>query len=140
MIPTRRIFASFFLFFCLLGLFWTSSSFGEADSKSNPALKEAMAQMGALLSGIEISRMRQEKPDWQEIGQTISKMSKLLDKIKKMDTDHSYQPYTDVLGAALLDLKRSSAKKDKNIYNQLEDLTEKCFRCHAAHRSDSYWR
>jgi hypothetical protein len=101
-------------------------------------LKQYMAKFGSMMSGIEILQMKEKKPDWQAIDITLNEMIQTLQEMQKADITNAYKNYTDVLASKLEELKKMSRKRNKNIYEGFDNLTNTCFNCHAAHRPGDF--
>jgi len=111
---------------------------GSVATRSTASLKKYMAKFGAMFAGLEIIKLKEKKPDWEAIDLTLQDMSSTLGEMQKADADKRYKEYTDVLAAALSDMKMQSQKRDKKIFESIDKLGESCFRCHAAHRPSDY--
>lgn len=124
----------------LLGLLSSQTLFAGGDPKvdlaplASHALKKYMTHFGSLVAGLEILRLKEKKPDWQSIETTIHELNKLLSDMQKTDTTHAYKEYTDLLATHLANIKKMSEKRNINIYDEFDKLTNTCFQCHAAHR------
>jgi len=129
-----------FLSFILVTSFTLSSLHAGGDPKSgvdpiiSHNLKQYMSKFGALVAGLEILKLKEKKPDWESIDHTIGELNQILSQMQKADTTNSYKEYTDLLATSLADINKMSQKRDKNIYNAFDKLTNTCFQCHAAHR------
>ncbi len=135
-----------FIFFALMVFIMGSWLFspkafsgGAADpaaltSENTRALKKDMSKFGSLLAGLEIIKLKEKKPDWDAINLTLQEMSSTLSEMQNADTNNVYKEYTDVLTSGLLDLKQKAQKRDQTIFDGIDQLSNTCFKCHAAHR------
>ncbi|GEM_PF-2788277 len=130
--------ATIFSLLILFGNFNFAKAGGSSTAEISPtashALKQYMAKFGTLMAGLEILKVKEKKPDWASIDLTLSEMSKILMEMQKTDTAGAYKEYTELLATSLVALKKMSEKKDKNIYEGFDKLSNTCFQCHAAHR------
>lgn len=109
----------------------------QAATAATPELKQYMASFGTMFAGLEIMKS-EKKVDWQAIDLSIKEMSQALDAMQKADSQNRYRQYTDILAAGMIDLREKSAKKDKSFFKSLNQVSETCFRCHAANRPVDY--
>lgn len=101
-------------------------------------LKPYMSKFGTLVAGLEILKLKEKKPDWESIDQTLTEMNKIVSEMQKADTLNAYKEYTDLLSSSLADIQKMSQKRDKHIYDAFDKLTNTCFQCHAAHRPSDF--
>jgi len=108
--------------------------------KAPPAvdLKKYMAGFGTMLASLEILRSKEKEIDWAAIDVALQEMSKNLAALQKTDRGAAYKEFTDVLAAGFVELNEKSRKRDKTFFNSLDQLSEACFKCHAAHRPGDY--
>lgn len=136
--------------FFLSVLFIAHTSFSQnihAGAIENPStlspysakvLKVYMAKFGSYMSGINIEKEQNKKPDWEVIDITVKEMSTTLEEMKKSDKTNAYKPYTDALTKQLLIIKEKSEKKNSKIYDDFDNLMQTCFTCHALHRDRDF--
>jgi hypothetical protein len=110
----------------------------ETEIKSSKDLKQFMYKFGALVAGIEILKVKEKTLDWGTIDLTLKEMGQNLEALQKADTSNFYKQFTDQLADQLTELKMMSRKKDKNIYDGFDKLTNTCFQCHAVHRPSDF--
>lgn len=97
-------------------------------------LKRYMKQFGTLVAGLEILKAEKKTPDWAVIDYTLREMNTTLKAMQNADKKQAYQEYTNQLEKELLQFNSMSQNKDPKIYDQIDSLTNTCFRCHAVHR------
>lgn len=107
-------------------------------TRSTAALKKYMANFGSMMAGLEILRVKEKKPDWEAINLTLKEMSDTLAEMQKADAENAYKEYTDVLASGLVDLKKKASERNKGFFDSVDQLTDTCFKCHAAHRPGDY--
>ena len=107
-------------------------------SAATPSLKQYMATFGTMLAGLEILKVHEKNVDWEVVDLSIKEMSQALDAMQKADSQNRYREYTDILAAGMVELKQKSAKRDKSFFKSLDQVSESCFKCHAAHRPGDY--
>jgi len=115
-----------------------SSSPTQAGVRSTMMLKKYMGQFGTLVAGMEIMRIKEKKADWEAIQITLNEMTQTLDAMKKADKDGNYKEFTEALEKNLNEVKVYGKKKDIKVYEAFDDLTNTCFKCHAAHRPTDF--
>jgi hypothetical protein len=142
-LKSKRVFALGLLLFAFGSTFSSRLNAGggpppETEIKSTKDLKQFMYKFGALVAGIEILKVKEKNLDWGTIDLTLKEMEQNLEALQKADTSNFYKQYTDQLAAQLTDLKVMSRRKDKNIYDGFDKLTNTCFQCHAVHRPSDF--
>ena len=105
---------------------------------ATPSLKQYMSTFGTMLAGLEIMKIHEKNVDWEAVDLSVREMSQSLDAMQKADTQNRYKEYTDILAAGMIDLKEKSAKRDKGFFKAVDQVSETCFKCHAAHRPGDY--
>ncbi|HEX5033213.1 MAG TPA: hypothetical protein VFW62_01920 [bacterium] len=105
---------------------------------ATPSLKHYMATFGTMLAGLEIMKVHEKNVDWEAVDLSVQEMSQTLDAMQKADSQNRYKEYTDILAAGMIDLKAKSAKRDKGFFKAVDQVSETCFKCHAAHRPGDY--
>lgn len=104
------------------------------DAESTATLKNMMGKFGTLMGGIQVSMAKDKEIDWDVVDLTLKDMDEVLKEMQKIDKNQAYKPFTDLLATGLADLKIKYRKKNKDIYEHFDKLTETCFQCHALHR------
>lgn len=132
--PLSILFLAVWAFLFSLPCFAGGDTKVEVPPKASHALKQYMSKFGSLVAGLEILKLKEKNPDWKTIDKTVADMNQTLSDMQKADTNNAYKEYTDLLATSLADIRQLAEKKDRNIYNSFDKLSNTCFQCHAAHR------
>lgn len=116
----------------------------QSGSESRPILatqnlKEFMAHFGVTLSGLELMHAKEEKPDWEAIAISVKALDKNLKEMQAANKVKAYEEYLKTLSQKVEILKSQSAKKDPAIFKTIDETSNTCFRCHAAHRPADFY-
>lgn len=116
----------------------TTKELGPEEVRSTMVLKKYMSQFGTLVAGMEIMKIKEKKIDWPAIQITLAEMQKTLTEMRAADKAGNYREFTDILQRNLDMVKVYGQKKDPKVYDSFDQLTETCFKCHAAHRPSDF--
>lgn len=111
----------------------------ETLERSTLALKIYMKDFGGFISDLEIMRLKEKKPDWSVIQNSLDNMAKTLAEMKAADVEKKYQQFTGLLTDRVSEMKAYAKKKDKKkFYESFDQMTNTCFSCHAVHRPSDF--
>lgn len=106
--------------------------------RSTMALKKYMGHFGTLVAGMEIMRAKEDKPDWEAISLTLKDMDQTLKQMQAADKAGNYTAFTNLLEKNLKQVQKYGKAKDPKVYEAFDQLTDTCFKCHAAHRPGDF--
>ncbi|MBL7685838.1 MAG: hypothetical protein JNK65_07400 [Deltaproteobacteria bacterium] len=94
-----------------------------------------MTNFDQLMTDLKVMQIKSKNPDWQSLENLFEKMTQNVIDLKKYDQSKGYHAYLSRLEQTLHFLESESKRKNPNIFQKSEALTETCFGCHATHRN-----